>query len=221
MTQLQSSHPVLDITPVAGRIGAEVRGLRLSARLQGDTVRAQPGAAQTQGAVLSRPAASGRCRAGSLRQRLFDPVIAHPTVPWWTAPATSWDSTRQHGGRANSWHTDVTFAVAYPPKISVLRGVVIPPWGGDTVWANTAAAYQGLPPALKSWPTSSGPCTATITTTPLSARRKTISDEDATRTTARCSPANCIEAEHPVVRVHPETRERALVLGHFAKKLVG
>ena len=38
MTQLHSSHPVLDITPVAGRIGAEVRGLRLSADISGDTV---------------------------------------------------------------------------------------------------------------------------------------------------------------------------------------
>jgi alpha-ketoglutarate-dependent taurine dioxygenase len=37
-------------------------------------------------------------------------------------------------GRADRWHTDVTFVDAYP-KISVLRGVVIPPFGGDTVWA--------------------------------------------------------------------------------------
>ena len=46
------------------------------------------------------------------------------------------------GGRADQWHTDVTFVDAYP-KISVLRGVVIPPVGGDTVWSNTAAAYRG------------------------------------------------------------------------------
>jgi alpha-ketoglutarate-dependent sulfate ester dioxygenase len=42
----------------------------------------------------------------------------------------------------------VTFVDAYP-KTSVLRAVVIPPFGGDTVWANTVAAYGDLPPALK------------------------------------------------------------------------
>jgi taurine dioxygenase len=42
-------------------------------------------------------------------------------------------------GRANRWHTDVTVVEAFP-LFSVLRGVVIPPVGGDTVWANTVAA---------------------------------------------------------------------------------
>ena len=48
------------------------------------------------------------------------------------------DSTNDRG-RADHWHSDVTFVDAYP-KLSVLRGVVIPPFGGDTVWANTVAA---------------------------------------------------------------------------------
>ena len=52
------------------------------------------------------------------------------------------------GGIADEWHTDVTFVDAYP-KISVLRGVVIPPYGGDTVWSNTAAAYLDLPAPLR------------------------------------------------------------------------
>jgi alpha-ketoglutarate-dependent taurine dioxygenase len=51
-------------------------------------------------------------------------------------------------GRASQWHTDVTFVEAFP-LFSVLRGVVIPPVGGDTVWANTVAAYETLPPVLR------------------------------------------------------------------------
>ena len=54
----------------------------------------------------------------------------------------------QDGGRANSWHTDVTFEVDYP-QVSILRAVVVPPFGGDTVWSNTALAYEELPAALK------------------------------------------------------------------------
>jgi taurine dioxygenase len=51
-------------------------------------------------------------------------------------------------GRANYWHTDVTFVPAFP-LFSVLRGVVIPAVGGDTVWANTVAAYDTLPLVLR------------------------------------------------------------------------
>jgi alpha-ketoglutarate-dependent taurine dioxygenase len=49
---------------------------------------------------------------------------------------------------ANSWHTKVTF-VDRVPAFSVLRGVTIPPYGGNTVWANTADAYDRLPHPLK------------------------------------------------------------------------
>jgi taurine dioxygenase len=43
--------------------------------------------------------------------------------------------------------SDVTFVPAFP-LFSVLRGAVIPAVGGDTVWANTVAAYETLPPVL-------------------------------------------------------------------------
>jgi taurine dioxygenase len=73
-------------------------------------------------------------------------LVAHPTNP--AKASTSILEIDSARGRADRWHTDVTFVDAYP-KISVLRGVVIPPCGGDTMWANTAAAYDGLPAALK------------------------------------------------------------------------
>jgi len=55
------------------------------------------------------------------------------------------------GGRADSWHTDVTFVDAFP-KMSILRGVKIPAFGGDTVCANAAnaaIAYERLPAHLR------------------------------------------------------------------------
>jgi alpha-ketoglutarate-dependent sulfate ester dioxygenase len=51
-------------------------------------------------------------------------------------------------GRANSWHTDVTF-VDRVPAISILRAVTLPPFGGTTVWANTVRAYVTLHPGLR------------------------------------------------------------------------
>lgn len=210
---------LLDIHPVAGRIGAEVRGLRLSGALSADTVRAL-NAALLRHKVLFLRGQQHLDDAGqeAFAARLGEPV-AHPTVPVRAGTASIMELDSEHGGRANSWHTDVTFSVA-PPKISVLRGVVIPPYGGDTVWANTAAAYTELPEPLRA----------------LADRLRVVHGNDydyaAQRSEAELDgegvrhyrqvfTRTLHEAEHPVVRVHPETGERTLVLGHFAKKLVG
>jgi taurine dioxygenase len=142
--------------------------------------------------------------------------VAHPTNP--ARPGTAileLDSTGG-GGRADHWHTDVTFVDAYP-KISILRGVVIPPFGGDTVWANTVAAYEGLPPALKALAES------------LWAAHSNLYDYAAVKPQATAAAARhfeevftstVYETEHPVVRVL-RTGERSLVLGYFIRRFVG
>lgn len=209
----------LDIVPVAGRIGAEVRHIRLAAELGSETITAL-NQALLKHKVLFLRGQQHLDDAGqeAFAQRLGDPV-AHPTVPVRQGTGFILELDSEHGGRANSWHTDVTFAVA-PPKISVLRGVVIPPAGGDTVWANTALAYQGLPPALREladrlWAVHGNDYdyVASRSDDELSSEGIRHYREVFTRTLH--------EAEHPVVRVHPESGERTLVLGHFAKKLVG
>jgi len=48
----------------------------------------------------------------------------------------------------SGWHTDSPF-LPEPPAISLLYGVDIPPFGGDTIWANTALAYKMLSPAMQ------------------------------------------------------------------------
>ena len=64
-------------------------------------------------------------------------------------PGTGWSTEAvldidAENARASYWHTDVTFVPAFP-LFSVLRGVVIPPVGGDTVWANTVATRLKRP----------------------------------------------------------------------------
>ena len=51
-------------------------------------------------------------------------------------------------GKANRWHTDVTFAANYPAA-SILRAVTLPSYGGSTLWASTVAAYNELPDAAQ------------------------------------------------------------------------
>ncbi len=123
----------------------------------------------------------------------------------------------QHGARANSWHTDVTFVDAYP-KVSILRAVVIPPAGGDTVWANTAAAYQHLPAPLRALADT---LWAIHTNAYDYAASHVNADADQLKRYREVFTSTVYETEHPVVRVHPVTGERTLVLGHFVQRIKG
>ncbi|WP_457334372.1 TauD/TfdA dioxygenase family protein [Rhizobacter sp. P5_C2] len=206
----------LDIAPQAGRIGAEVRGLRLSGALPAATFSAIKQALYRHKVLFFRGQQQLDDAGQQAFGRLFGELVDHPTVP-------SKDGTQileldsNHGGRANSWHTDVTFEVAYP-QVSILRAVTLPPYGGDTVWANTAAAYEELTPALKALAEN------------LWALHGNDYDYAATRVTPDAHGAKryqevftrrLIQAEHPLVRVHPETGERTLVSGHFIKNFIG
>src|SRR5215470_10172722 len=128
-------------------------------------------------------------------------------------------SARRDGenGRASQWHTDVTFVPAFP-QFSVLRGVVIPPVGDDTVWANTVVAYETLPPALRGLADQ------------LWALHSNVYDYAATRPNATARQvqryetvfkSTIYETEHPLVQVHPLTGERAIILGYFVRRLLG
>jgi alpha-ketoglutarate-dependent taurine dioxygenase len=145
-------------------------------------------------------------------------TTAHPTVNTGSAHVLALAATK--GMAANSWHTDVTF-VDRPPAISVLRGVTIPPYGGTTVWANTATAYEALTPPLRAlvdvlWATHSNEYDYVASTEDPEGDGP---DRDALdRQQFRSST---YETEHPVVRIHPETGERTLLLGHFVKKFTG
>ncbi len=121
------------------------------------------------------------------------------------------------GYAASSWHTDVTFSLDYP-EASILRAITIPEAGGDTLWANTAAAYQELPASLKTLVDdlraihSSAYDYANMFVGASKARIEKYRSE---------FTSTIYETEHPLVRVHPETGERTLVTGHFVKSIVG
>jgi alpha-ketoglutarate-dependent sulfate ester dioxygenase len=205
----------LDIRPLAGRIGAEIGNVRLAGDLAEPAIAAIEAALAKYKVIFFRDQGhlddAGQERfAGRLGE-----LVAHPTSPAKAGSAAllEIDSAR---GRADRWHTDVTFVDAYP-KISVLRGVVIPFCGGDTMWANTVAAYDGLPSALKGLADS------------LWAIHSNLYDYAAVRPEASAAAAKyygeffistVYETEHPLVRVLP-SGERSLVLGYFFRRFVG
>jgi len=209
--QAVTSNEPFQVRPIGGRIGAEVRGVTLSADLDDNAIAAINQALLEHKVLFFRGQSHLDDAAQEAFAARFGETVAHPTVPSLSNGSRLLELDSKHGTRANSWHTDVTFVDAYP-KISILRGVVIPPAGGDTVWANTAAAYANLPQALrdladKLW--------ALHSNTYDYAATRHVPDTESEREYRKQFTSTLYETEHPVVRVHPETGERTLVLGHF------
>jgi taurine dioxygenase len=210
------SEALLNLHPVAGRIGAEIRDVRLSGDLGQETFHAIRQALLKYKVLFFR----GQQHLDDVGQeafaKLFGELVAHPTVPVRDGTGYLLELDSVHGGRANSWHTDVTFDLAYP-QASILRAVVIPQAGGDTVWANTAQAYLDLPPALRQLADTLW----ALHTNDYDYAARFNTDDAGLKRYREVFTSRIYETEHPVVRVHPETGERTLVLGHFVKKLLG
>ena len=205
----------LDIVPVAGRIGAIVRNLRLAADLNDATV-ADLRQALARHKVLFFRDQGHLDDAGhqAFGRRLGTPTT-HPTAPAQVGDFLL-ELDSRHGGKSNIWHTDLTFVTSYPAA-SILRAVKIPPIGGDTVWANAAEAYARLPEPLR---TLADTLWAVHSNDYDYAANQTEPDEGADAYQAEFV-STIYEAEHPLVRVHPETGERSLVLGAFFKRFSG
>jgi len=207
----------LKIIPVTGRGGAEIQGVKLSGSLQPATVKAIRDALLEHKVIFFR----GQTHLTDQEQEAFalllgDPV-AHPTVPTVENTKYMLELDSEHGARADSWHTDVTFVEAYP-QASILRGVVIPAAGGDTIWSNTEAAYEHLPEVLREL---ADKLRAVHSNKYDYAARRPNLDEASVKRYAEVFTSTVYETEHPVVRVHPETGKRSLVLGHFLQRIVG
>jgi taurine dioxygenase len=207
----------LTFHPVAGRIGAEVAGVRLSRDLPPTTVREIRTGLLRHKVLFFRDQHHLDDASQEAFATLLGEPVAHPTVPVLAGSQYILELDGSRHGRANRWHTDVTFTEAYP-EASILRAVVSPSSGGDTVWANTATAYDDLPQPLK---TLAEALWATHSNAYDYAAAKPQATEEAARRYAEVFAATVYETDHPVVRVHPETGEKTLVLGGFVRRLNG
>jgi len=99
------------------------------------------------------------------------------------------------------WHTDVTPAIN-PPAVSILRGDVVPPAGGDTQWADMVAAYEALSPRMRAFIDDLRGIHYYGANAGTNTRREYQDQVNRNR----------IVSEHPLVRVHPETGQRSLYI---------
>ncbi|MGW3118121.1 TauD/TfdA dioxygenase family protein [Streptomyces sp. NPDC001107] len=215
---MTSSAPAATLTveKVGGRIGAVVSGVRLGGDLPEAVVATIRAAILEHKVVFFRDQHHLDADSHEAFGWLLGEPVAHPTVPS-VDGKYAFGVDNDHGGRANQWHSDVTFVPAYP-AFSILRAEVVPPYGGNTLWGNTAAAYAELPDPLK------------LLADNLRAEHTNDYDYAEARPEARAVEleqhrkvftSTKFRTDHPVVRVHPETGERALLLGSFVQRLVG
>jgi alpha-ketoglutarate-dependent sulfate ester dioxygenase len=208
------STSTLTVTQLCSRIGARIDGVRLAGDLDAATV------GQIRTALLRHKVIFFRdqhhlddAQQHAFAARLGTP-IAHPSVQQEGAPIIT--PINSDYGKANRWHTDVTFVANYPAA-SILRAVTLPTYGGSTLWASTAAAYQALPEPLQRltenlWALHSNRFDY------VAAPQAQTDEQKLHRTQFEKAD---FRTEHPVVRVHPETGERTLVAGDFVRGLVG
>lgn len=205
-----------DIKPVAGRIGAEIIGVDLSTTLSDDIIREIRQTLVRYKVIFFRNQQLDANGQVAFARRFGEVTTAHPTVPALEGHPEILDlDYGRTVARANQWHTDVTF-VDRPPLGSILRAIVIPPTGGDTVWANTIAAYEDLSPHLRNlanelWAVHSNDydyATGANVSEEFKAYREVFT-------------STVYQTRHPVVRVHPESGERGLFIGGFVRRIQG
>ncbi|PBC82293.1 MULTISPECIES: TauD/TfdA family dioxygenase [unclassified Streptomyces] len=201
-----------EVVPQAATIGAEIRGVDLSRPLS-DGLRAELNRALLEWKVLFFRGQHLSSAAQREFARNWGELETNPLLAW----GDSKDVVRfdkAAGGAPtfeNVWHTDVTFRER-PALGAVLQLREVPPAGGDTLWADMAAAYDNLPPEIRARVNGAR------------AVHDYLPGFSRFYSTVQLAPfqEQFPPVEHPVVRRHPETGRRMLfVNASFTTRIVG
>ena len=209
----------VEVTRLAGHIGAEITGADTGTPLSDEVVARIRQALLDHKVVFLRGQSLNYRRQVAFAERLGPLTLGHPTLASPPGQPLLEEIDSLKGGKANYWHTDVTF-VDRPPAFTLLHAVVIPPVGGDTIWANTVTAYETLPDELRDLADR----LRIVHTNVYDYAAVTGREERADPVLAekrREFVSTVYQTEHPAVRVHPETGERSLLLGGFARTIDG
>jgi alpha-ketoglutarate-dependent taurine dioxygenase len=193
------------VRPVGATIGAELAGIDLGADLDDAVVAEIRAALLAYKVIFLRDQALSSERHVALARRFGDLEI-HPFISANEAhpELVRFEKSADVGGYENGWHSDVSWR-AEPSMGAILHAISVPPSGGDTLFADMAAIYDGLPHGLR---TRVDGLTAVHDF--VRAFGHTV-DDDARADMARQYPP----VRHPVIRTHPETGRRLVYVNRF------
>lgn len=204
---VQVSALPLRIEPLTGALGAEILGIDLRENLDDATIAAIRRAYLEFGVIFFRDQDLDIARQKAFTSR-FGTLFHHPNIVGSASDPAIIDIVRQPGDTriiGEDWHSDTTH-VECPPLGSLLYAVEVPPYGGDTMFANQYLAYEALSPGLKGM---------------LAGVRALQSDRRVAGPARDLGASNASKKKsddewretahhHPVVRTHPETGRKAL-----------
>jgi len=214
----QTAYQSITVAPVTPVIGAEIGDVDLSQPLDPRTFAEIRDAIRRYRVIFFRDQALSNDALKAFGRNFGPLTPAHPIAEGLEAHPEIWERTideyrvrRAHNdalppGRTphrdyKGWHIDITF-VANPNAYSILYGVEIPPYGGDTLFSNLIEAYRGLSAPIQQLIDGLQAVHRT-SAYDVAGQRKPRRDGQAT------GPFVTL---HPLVRLHPETGEKLLFL---------
>lgn len=211
-----TGYTAIEVLPVSGNVGAEIRGVDLRARLADEVVAEIRAALLAHGVVFFRDQPLDDDEHIAFASRFGTPNIYPPNRARGVLQPLEWiEDTEASPPKADLWHTDVAF-LPEPPDIAVLSMREAAPAGGDTMWVDLCAVHDALSPAMQALIAP-----LEIDVHPGDDMRRKIELQFGSGVFEK------VEAEfagwrHPLVRVHPETGRRAVFLcGRFMKGIAG
>ncbi|MBX3609226.1 MAG: TauD/TfdA family dioxygenase [Hydrogenophaga sp.] len=204
---MTSSHPSVgfEVIRLGGNIGAEIRGLDLRQPLTPEQFE------QLHAVFVEREVLVFRDQDITLDQqktfaRLFGELSIHPFSP-------NLDDQREvivldysadnPPALTDQWHSDETFRMA-PPAATILRSLVVPEYGGDTLFASMTAAYTGLSERMKQY------IHGLEAVHDFKPWRPLFTSSEGHQRRLRELEREFPSPSHPVVRIHPVTGRRLI-----------
>jgi len=204
----------IEVRPIAGALGAEIAGVDLAHDLSDETV------AEIRRAWLDRLVIFFRDQklppADYVRMaRRFGGVVEYPFIKGLEGfpeitPVIKLEHEKTNFG--GLWHSDTSY-LEEPPMATMLLARELPPYGGDTLFANTYLAYETLSDGMKRLLDGLIAINSSVKADASRTR------EDRMKQSVKPDAKQEYVAEHPVVCTHPETGRKALYIngGHTVR----
>ena len=211
----------IEVNPLSIHIGAEVGGVDLTKPLSAETVEEVRNALLKWKVIFFHDQFIDHDQHLAFAKQFGEPTIGHAVFGHIDGYPEIYSIAKRRQANQfgapkmvapwTGWHADITSAIN-PPAFSILRGETLPPYGGDTQWTNLAAAYEGL----------SGTMRGFVDTLRGLHYTAAPAVEPGTKAYEDYFKRRRLVSEHPIVRVHPETGEKALYVSpSYLKEIVG
>lgn len=202
------AYRTIEVKPISGSMGAEIAGVDLGGSLSNETIDEVHRAFLEHQMIYFRKQKLTPSSQVAIARHFGKPAIypflkgldGQPEVHEIIKTETD---TKNFGG---GWHSDTAYKER-PDMGTLLYALEVPPYGGDTLYANMYAAYEALSPGMKRLIDG---LVAVNNSDKLYPGGRTANLQKLGGMGAAVKAAPVLEAEHPVVRTHPETGRKAL-----------